>query len=381
MIDRFRNLNFKILNRPLLFLYCVFFVVQLILFIKIGVFTSLEAEKYVTQGNLLYETGNLSDTKYIFYLPVILLVYLCRLIGTSYLPVVLVQVALSGLSLFYFYKLSTKVGNKSIALYSSLLLALFIPLQVWNFYLYSDSIFISLTIIYTYLIYTYGIKGVKGTIVILLFLLLLLFSRPHGLLFIPPTIIYLLFRNQNRLALLSNIGLCLLLLIGMYILLNTAFTGGEDMDAMKPFVEEHIICFVPLKPEGADLDIIKTASPVNDIFYYIFHNPLHFLKFTFLKLHSFFNMTRSYYSTGHNIFLSLILIPIYFFGLIGFFRFLKPFKNFTLFLVSLLILYPLGATFQCDDWHSRFTLVVFPYFILLACIGASFVFNKYVTKS
>lgn len=381
MIDRFRNLNHKILNHSLLFLYCAFFIVQLILFIKIGVFTSLEAEKYVTQGNLLYETGKLSDTKYIFYLPVILLVYLCRLIGTSYLPVVLVQVALSGLSLFYFYKLSANIGNKRIAFYSSLLLALFIPLQVWNFYLYSDSIFISLTIIYTYLIYTYGTKGIKGTVVILLFLFLLLFSRPHGLLFIPPTIIYLLFRNQTRLALLGNIGLCLLLLIGMYILLNTAFTGGEDMDAMKPFVEEHIICFVPLKPEGADLDIIKTASPVNDIFYYIFHNPLHFLKFTFLKLYSFFNMTRSYYSTGHNILLSLILIPVYLFGLTGFFRFLKPFKNFTLFLVSLLILYPLGATFQCDDWHSRFTLVVFPYFILLACIGASFVFNKYVTNS
>lgn len=381
MIDRFRNLNHKILNRPLLFLYCIFFIVQLILFIKIGVFTSLEAEKYVTQGNLLYETGKLSDTKYIFYLPVILLVYLCRLFDTSYLPVVLVQVALSGLSLFYFYKLSANIGNKSIAFYSSLLLALFIPLQVWNFYLYSDSIFISLTIIYTYLIYTYGTKGIKGTVVILLFLLLLLFSRPHGLLFIPPTIIYLLLRNQTRLALVSSIGLCLLLFIGMYILLNTAFTGGEDMDAMKPFIEEHIICFVPLKPEGADLDIVKTASPVNDIFYYIFHNPLHFLKFTFLKLHSFFNMTRSYYSTGHNILLSLLLIPVYLFGLIGFFRFIKPFKKFTLFLASLLILYPLGATFQCDDWHSRFTLVVFPYFILLACIGASFVFNKYVTNS
>ena len=75
--------------------------------------------------------------------------------------------------------------------------------------------------------------------------------------------------------------------------------------------------------------------------------------------------------------LSLILIPVYIFGLVGLFRFVSTFKNFTLFLISLLILYPLGATFQCDDWHSRFTLVVFPYFILLACIGASFVANKY----
>jgi len=101
------------------------------------------------------------------------------------------------------------------------------------------------------------------------------------------------------------------------------------------------------------------------------------LKFTILKLRSFFNMTRPYYSKGHNILLSLVLIPVYIFGLIGLFRFVRPFKNFTLFLISLLILYPLGATFQCDDWHSRFTFIVFPYFILLACVGAFFIVKKY----
>ena len=148
------------------------------------------------------------------------------------------------------------------------------------------------------------------------------------------------------------------------------------MDAMKPFIEEHIICFVPLKPEGANLNIVHTSNPVNDIFYYIFHNPLHFSKFAVLKLFSFFNMTRSYYSTMHNILLTLVLVPVYIFGLIGLFRFVKPFKNFTIFLVSLLILYPLAVTFQCDDWHSRFTMVVFPYILLLAIIGVNSTFNK-----
>jgi len=371
------NLNRIIINRPLVLLLSLFLVVQAILFAKIGVFSGLEAEKYVRQGNLLYETGMLSDTKYIFYLPVILLVYLCRLLGATYHLVVFVQVILSGYSLFCFYKLGKHIGNSTIAFYSSALLVLFIPLQIWNFYLYSDSIFISLTIIYTYTVYSCGSKGIRGTVVILLFLLLLIFSRPHGLLFIPPTIIYLLFRKQSKKELLVSVSSCFALLIGMYIMLNAAFTGGEDMDAMKPFIEEHVICFVPLKPQGANLDLIKTDNPVNDIFYYIFHNISHFLKFTILKLRSFFNMTRPYYSKGHNILLSLVLIPVYIFGLIGLFRFVRPFKNFTLFLISLLILYPLGATFQCDDWHSRFTFIVFPYFILLACVGAFFIVKKY----
>lgn len=370
------KLNRIVTNRPILSIFSLFLLIQLILFYQIGIFTGLEAQKYIIQGNHLYETGKLSETKYIFYLPVIFLVYLCRLISVSYFLIVLVQVSLSGLSLFCFYKLSKTIGNNTVAFYSSLLLVLFIPLQSWNFYLYSDSIFISLTIIYTYIVCTHGSKGLKGTLIILLFLTLLFFCRPHGLLFIPPTIIYLLFRKQSKAILISSIVLCIILLSCMYLLLNMAFTGGEDMDAMKPFIEEHIICFVPMKPEGAALNIVKTSNPVNDIFYYIFHNPFHFLRLMVLKIFSFFNMTRSYYSTAHNVFLSLFLIPVYAFGITGLFRFIRPFRNFTIFLISLLILYPLGATFQCDDWHSRFTMVVFPYLILLSCIGGYFVFRK-----
>ena len=369
MTGNLTNLNRIIINRPIVILFSLFLLVQAILFLKIGVFTGLEAEKYVRQGNLLYETGRVSDTKYLFYLPVILLVYLCRLLGTSYHLVVIVQVALSGYALFCFYKLGRHIGNDTIAFYSSALLVLFVPLQLWNFYLYSDSIFISLTIIYMWVVYRQGSKGVTGTIAISLFLVLLIFSRPNGLLLVPPTIIYLLFRTQTSNEILFSGTISVVLLICMYMLLNMLFTGGEDMDAMKPFIEEHIICFVPLKPEGANLNIVQTSNPVNDIFYYIFHNPLHFSKFAVLKLFSFFNMTRTYYSTVHNILLTLILVPVYIFGLIGLYRFVKPFKNFTIFLVSLLILYPMAVTFQCDDWHSRFTMVVFPYILLLATKG------------
>jgi hypothetical protein len=360
-----------LMRRPLLYIFICFALVQIILYLYVGVFTGLEAEKYVTEGNLLYTAGHLSETKYIFYLPVILLVYCCRLLHASYTFAALIQIAVSAISLSYYYRLSLRVGSKHIALYSSILLAIFFPLQAWNLFLYSDSLFISLTIIYTYIVYTQGDKGTKGTVKIIGFLLLLLFTRPHGLLFIPPTIIYLLFRKQSRASFFSGLAICLLLLTGMYLLLNMAFTGGGDMDAMKPFIEEHIICFVPMRPEGAKLDIVKTASPVYDIFYYMVHNPAHFLRLMGLKLLSFFNMTRAYYSTLHNLFLIIFLVPVYLFSIPGIVCLIKTSGNFMIFLCALLILYPLGATFQCDDWHSRFTMVVLPYFFLLATTGLS----------
>ena len=370
MIGTFSNLNRLLINRPLLIIFSIFLFVQAILFYKIGVFTDLEAAKYIEQGNLLYTTGGFSEPKYIFYLPVILLIYLCRLTGFPDQLIVIVQVILSAIALFTFYKLGKSIGNKTIAFFSSILLTLFIPLQSWNFYLYSDSIFISFTLIYVYLVYTYRDKGFKGIFIILVFLILLIFSRPNGMLFIPPLIIYLLFRTgQSRRVQFISLALCSLLLISLYFLINIAFRGGGDLDVLKPFVEEHIICFVPTKTVATDLDIVKTTSPVNDLFYYIIHNPIHFLRLTTLKLFSFFNLTRGYYSTAHNIFLLVFIVPVYLFSLIGIFLFIKTKRDSYLFITSLLFLYPLAISLQCDDWHSRFTMVIFPYLILMSVYG------------
>ena len=356
---------------PFLLPLSLFLLVNFILFLQTGVHTGLEADKYVTEGNYLYDHGSFTASKYVFYLPVILLVYLCRLLSVSVSWVAAVQVLLSGIALYCYYRLAESLRDTKVAIWSASLLALFIPLQLWNLFLYTDSIFISLTIIYSWLIYSQGSKGIRGTLSILLFLFLLICSRPHGLLIVPPTIIFLIFCRQTKQERLTSFLLCGGLLAGMYVFLNAAFSGGGDMDAMKPFIEEHIICFVPMKPEGASLNIIHTASPVNDLLYYVIHNPLHFARLTALKLLSFFNLTRHYYSSMHNLALAVYIIPVYLLFLAGIRKFISSQRNTVIYLSALMILYPFGATFQCDDWHSRFTMVVFPYIILVACIGAS----------
>lgn len=349
------------------FLTAVFFLVQVFLFFRFGIVTENEAAKYVRQGNLLYDTGGFSDTKYIFYLPVILLVYLTKVLGVGYWFVVAVQVLLSWIAMLCFFKLTSRLVNTLAGITGALLLILFIPLQSWNFYLYSDSIFISLTTIFLFILFRYGGQGLKGDMVVILFLAMLQFVRPHGFLLIPPVVIYFLFKKQSKSARIRSILFSVFAFTGMYFLLKLAFTGGGDMDAMKPFLEEHIICFVPLKPEGVTgLDVIKTDNPVNDLLYYVVHNKLHFLKLMMLKLYSFFKLSRPFYSLVHNLLLLVFAIPIYFFAIKGLFHLRTEYRNFFLFLLSFLILYPLGATLQCDDWHSRFTMVVIPPIILLA---------------
>lgn len=354
---------------PTQILLLAFLLVHAVLLVKFGVYTEMEADKYVSQGRILFETGKFSEPKFIFYLPVILLVCACEWLSLPLDTVAFVQIAVSALAQFFFYKLVKELVSKKAAFITSLLLILFIPLQLWNLYLYSDSFFISFTLLYTWAIYKYANKGITGKLVVLFFLALLIIARPHGLLFIPPTIIYLIIVAPTRSAKLHTGLGCGVLLLGMYLIMNRIFTGGSDMDALKPFVEEHIICFVPQKPEGAVLDIRHTESPVADLLYYVVHNPLHFTKLMFLRLHSFFNLTRPFYSFSHNLLLLAFMIPVYLMALAGIYKSWKNKRPFVFFLLLVLVLYPLGATFQCDDWHSRFTMVVIPVILLFAGIA------------
>ena len=356
------------INRLLLLL---FVLVQVTLWLALGIETGLEAEKYVDQGRILFETGSLTEAKYFFYLPVILLVWLCHVLHIPIEWVALVQVVLSGIAQWYFYRLVTALSGRIAGMIASVLLLFFFPLQSWNFFLYSDSIFISLSMIYAWMIYRYAHRSAAGNLYVLGMLVLLTLSRPHGLLFIPPTLLYFLIAAPNN-KVRVLVGLCsVFLLTAMYLFMNRIFTGGEDMDALKPFVEEHIICFVPQKPEGAALVLQQTSSPVNDLIYYVLHNPLHFLRLLFLRLYSFFNLTRPFYSFAHNLYLFLYMIPLYFFSIWGMIRIWRTHRPFIWYAALLLILYPLGATLQCDDWHSRFTMIVIPLFVYFAATAVA----------
>ena len=142
------------------------------------------------------------------------------------------------------------------------------------------------------------------------------------------------------------------------------------MNAMKPFIEEHIICFVPTQQNTNHLHLLNSGEPVKDIFYYLLHNPVHFLVLMGKRLWSFFSFYRPYYSPIHNSYLTVTIIFIYGFALLAIKKFIfintKAVNYYTF---SLLIIYPLATTLQCDDYHSRFTIVIMPYFMLLAALG------------
>ncbi len=353
-----RIISFK----NVIFLYAA---IQLLLYLQIGVFTQLEAEKYIREADSLLQKGALTETKFYFYLPITLLIAFCKKIGLSLFFVVLIQSILFGIGLYYFNQLCQLLSDAHTANITSLVLVLFIPIHTWNFYLYSDAIFISLTLIYSYFVYT-AFQKKHDAFIALLLLVLLIFTRPNGILFVPPTIIYFLFYKKLSLPFITKTFISLALLTGTSFIVYFIFKGGNDLDIMAPYINETVLCLIPEKTTNDSLNLIYSGNAINNFVYYIAHNPLHFSKLMFLKLISFFNLTRPHYSFLHNAFMIAFMLPIY---VLAIWRGLLKRKTthcFYKFTIALFVVYTLGIIIQCDDWHSRFTMPLIPYIILIA---------------
>lgn len=172
------------------------------------------------------------------------------------------------------------------------------------------------------------------------------------------------------------------MLTGMIFLANRIFTGGEDMNLMLPFIEEQIICFIPGFPGGnPSLDLIHTGSPLSQLLYYILHNPGHFLRLSTLKILNFFVLSRPYYSILHNAYLLSLMIPVYLLAITGVTELWKRTGVYKFYLFPLLIAYPIGATLQCNDAHSRFSMAVMPYLCWSAAMGAMRIASWYSARS
>jgi hypothetical protein len=343
-----------------------------------GFNTTMEAEKYIREARHFIEYGGFSAPRYWFYSVTTFIIAFSLKIHAGLWGAFAIQALINLFAYLLLYKALKKILRYPFtALVIIIYLLGFWPYQSWVVYLYTESMFFSSILILFSSLVLHDHSKKFHLLFIGLALLMTIFSRPLGILFAASAYVYLFAAATRKWKFAMAIGSVAVLVVAVFII-NTIFRSISDWQITQAFEEESIICGIPMVTENMNLKLAAGGSPVSKLFYYITHNTAHFFRFTGIKLRYFFLMTRDYYSNSHNYFLLLNVIPLY---LLGFFAFFLPKRNETkrwmVFAWTTILLFTLTVIFQCDDYHNRFVLAIFPFFVLLAAFTIEFLVTRF----
>ncbi len=344
----------------------------------LGIQTGGEAEKYIDNANRILQGRDLRNGFFgLFYVVYSALVALFVWLHINLVFVGVVQIVVSLVAALCLYKLLLGFWNqKNLAFIFFVIYLLCYPIQKWNFYLYSDGLHTSLLVIGIYIFYrllqtpsrTYWISFI-------LMLLLVVFSRPTGVIFAMTAFFVLLIWLHKRKQKLLFYSFVIAGIAAVLTLLNSPLTAFVNPDSIKRM---EVICQVPetnadtAYTEFNRAGLVKAFTVIKDEV-----GISNFIETGFKKLGYFFGMYRSYYSWLNNLLL-LCFTLLYPFMLIGVFK--KPAKPFNygwLFSILYILLSATAIFFTCDDWANRFISPVFPFVLILGAGGVFNLTNKF----
>lgn len=350
-------------------LACCWLVVQFLLFYQHGIQTDFEARKYIEQADLLIANGSVSSTNFWLYSIQIFLIATAKKLQTGFISVVIIQWLFNLCATWALYRFSTRMANKTVGVIITMLFIFNFPLQTFNSFLQTESLFYSFTILFSCYILSLQHLTWKKCALIFLLLIVISFTRPTGLLWIPCTFLYLFFRFFKRFSFFLKIGITVAVAIAFFFFLNFALGSGGELDFILPFRDEMIICGVSTLSHPIDIKTSQDQNSIAGLLYYITHHFSSFSQLAWLRTRAFWGLSRTYYSSGHNLYLACYFYPVYILSLFGIGRLFVKNRYLLLYCLSLILLTWGSVMLTCDDWHNRFLLSIIPYIYLL-CIPA-----------
>ena len=366
------NLDFK-------FIFLIPYLIW-VLFILIYTFNSELIKAGELDGFIKY--GNDSST-YLFYaknlinldfsnldiakLSYIILIAVVLFFKLNLTTVIILQFLTTIISSFCLYLIGKKIFSKWAGLICLSFFLTYLPIQLRNFYLLTEILFINLSIILTYFVFF----NKEKKILISLLAIFILFLRPQGILILLSiTLSKFIFSKFNK---NYNLALKLFTILFFSILLLIFLDIGINyynlIDSLSKGViwgynfETNSLCYKACisgltNPGTYEKNILGLILYVKDNFIIL-------TKVSIYKIILFFAGWRPYYSFAHNLFILVFHIPIYLLFCIYFLKFRKfdQFESFTLFYVLLSSIF-VGITFA--DWSGRFIMFILPFIMIYA---------------
>lgn len=293
-------------------------------------------------------------------------------LGTGLWGIVLAQTALSGAAAAALYGGVRRLahGRRTAAALATLLFILWPDIQQFNYYLLTESFFISLSVLAFAAFVRVQHGGWRAWAGLAAVLLLAAFTRPNGFVLMGAALLagleHLRQRPSRRLfwgvvaGLVLAIPLALVVLnyqLKSYFIVETYQRGelifGNPAWAMRSATP------LAMPPPG--------TGQVWRILYFAAHNPWFLLRLMAGKLFVFVSGLKPHYSLAHRLAYVLVLWPVYWLAARGT-QLRSVWKLGRVFLVGVPLLQALIVMMTVDDWDVRFQAPVLPFVFVLAAL-------------
>ncbi len=343
-------------------------IVNLLLYFFMGVKYAIDTTRFDNEASA-WLAGTFETSYHFWYSGYIAILAICRLLFSSIYPSVLLQCIVSLTATLLFYTgLCRILKNERTAFIAAGLTILYLPIQQWNICLLTESFFISSILLF---IWAYSIEDTRTKWTILYIMSIIATTlRPNG-----GVLLLALFILTARKILTKKNSLYiyttgLLVLIGILFLLNQS-TDVFYKFLADSFAKGEIICgyngwTIPIETPAS---VSTSAGSIVKTFNLFIEQPLKSMQLGCCRFVALWTDVRMYYSSLHNIFISLLLFPAYLFAGIGVGYYRKIYPGLLLFTLVYTGLNSVLIMITYADWDGRFLAPLLPVMFIWSALG------------
>ncbi len=350
-------------KKPIIVIFISWFVFQLLLFLMFGITETHEAERFINNASILLNDHQLGEFQ-LFYSFYISIIAIDLFFTKSLLPIIFLQLSLNLFSTLLFFRILKRLLNNNIALWTTIIMIVSYPLQQWNFYIYSESIFISELIIILYLLLNLSYQKVISFLLLALVYIITFFTRPSAVYLTIPVLIFFIINykmyNRNKLS-----ALLFFLIVTMLAALSFRYNYFYLKEFTSEALDKNWIIY--------GYENIKISGKSENTL-------LYFFEIISKRFIYYFGMIRPYYSKIHNILLLLYSFIIYFLAVIGIFNFTGFKRSINIFILLVIAAFSLATILTFINWHGRFIAPIIPFILIMAAIGYHIIERKLKSK-
>ncbi len=356
----------------------LFLVLSVFLFLKFGVKNVNDSHRYLDYATNLSNGFYFEDHNF-WYISYSFFIFLVRFISGSSNEINLIvsQIALSYFSMLLLYKATDNFfNNKAAAFVSALLYLIFIEILTWNFYILSESFYVSLTCFSLYFLSKY-LKGKRSLLIWILGSLtvfITILAKPTGIALLAGIIgivVFNAFKYISKPIFKYSFGftLTIFLLVLVNKMLETFlimenYSIGEVVYAIStlPYRAEYASLFVSV-PENLDFPSIH-YQPLLKIIYFIVFNLKYWITLFLTKIFFYLVHVRPFWSIQHNLFNIAVLLPVYYYSIKSLISSIRS-DELKIFSITYFSIHVLSVGITTVDWDGRFLMPVLPLLFVL----------------